>query len=1186
MRIQFSALAAAALALLLSTACQREELANGILPGEEVNVTISAVMPSGGPEVKSAEDPGDGSEINRCVLGVYLVNGSTQELYGSVMYEAVNGGTATFEDVALLTGYDYKLVFWADNVEETSALSTDNHYTVTFETTAPQVSYKSEGTYTSSDDTRDAFFGVFDLKGFSGTVEDSYTLTRPFGQLNIFTTDYADIQSETLKPAKVQITFPSIPTGMNLLTGETTSTETEVTGTVSSIPTLITSPVVSGAQQLSFDYIFAPADQHLMLQNIKMTFYDASGRRLSIEPYTFPELPVQRNYRTNVSGALLTKSADLTIDIQKNFAGIKDVNLHEVLTIEEVEKTLNEIADMGANVQPESVVFTFSDELDDTENSNTIELPALTTEVVLNFDGGISSTGLKVQDNSADGSFTGNVIIRNAGEDAVPLTIDLPGGSVELKSGNWSSINVTTADNTFVVGSDVEIRNLTIRKGSLKLYGKITGTLTKADGYDGTVYRCLSDQTSMDNLSADNYSGYEEVLVEVPADVDGKNDVISVPVEITSDAKISNLIFKPSEDDKVVNVVSIYGENNDVTIDNCKVHQYYNGDEKTITTSGIIVGGNSQNVTISNSKVILSSAAYYQRGINISEAENATVTVDNTHVGVSEEPLPDDYMEQQISDFKKRVDTRGISMHLNKGNTVLNILNNTLVEGVFYAVNWAGASEKTTVYVENSCLDGRCALNINNGNDNTVRVVNSILKGRNYFTGPTENFAVIIYGYSCAGTNVSVTGNSEIISYNSPQMATNWQFAASLRSPNCGLNLNDVTIIEKKVGDVEPRLSFAVEDNYPEQNTITSSNVKFEGKEYLQLLPRTVWDGSLKTVPMQTLVKMTDEYQYQAYVIIQPSDLAWVAENVNSGDEKARKMSLWFERDIDLGGYSWVPIGYNRDDDMNMGEADYAASPMFSGSVFGNGYTIKNAVVDVQTTARGVFGQVFGDPEAENPTYIFDLNAENIQLKKAGKWSGGLFGYIRNVTAISGCTIKDVTIETGKNPTSYFCGGLIGYVTSTDDITIVDCASENVTFPGPETWNCGGLIGKIYGCKDVLIENCEASRGYMKSAFYLDGNMTGDSGTYYIAKDGYQNSWFIGNLTNKDGFNLVINNVPDYSKYWTESDSNSGGKVPVEELKKGALSWPYIGVFDGYSDTTTTATITINGKKVFPVETL
>lgn len=1183
----------AAVMALLAVSCQREETGFGLTAGEEVTVTLSASVPTGGPAVKSDTEPGNGDQINRCILGVYMVTGeNTTERYGTLEYVEVTGSTATFEDVTLLTGYDYKLVFWADNVSTTdnADLTKDNHYVTT---RFPTVTYNTAGghQYMSSDDTRDAFYGVFDLNDFSGEVQDSYILTRPFGQLNIFTTDYNDIKMDVLKPAKVQMAFTFIPTGLNLLTGATISGL--VTGAVSDIQE-ITSPVVSGAKQLSFDYIFAPKDEELLIEGITMSFYDADGSRLAIDSYTFPGLPVRANYRTNVTGALLTKSSDLKIEITDDFTETIEKDLYTVSGLDEALVILNGIAENTSVTQPEIISITIEDQIPSTEGENSIELPGITTEVELNLTQGIASGAtFTIQDVKAgtsssqtEGSdFTGKLVLNNQStEPQGALVINLPKGSAEVAEGSYSSSDVTTADNTFILGSDAEVGSLTINKGTVKLYGRVTG-IFKAEGYTGTVYRCLSDQTSMDNLIADNYSGYEEVLVEVPADVDGKNTVLSVPVEITSDAKISNLIFKPSEDDKVVNVVSIYGENNDVTIDNCKVHQYYNGDEKTITTSGIIVGGNSQNVTISNSKVILSSAAYYQRGINISEAENATVTVDNTYVGVSEEPLTDDYTEQQISDFKKRVDTRGISMHLNKGNTVLNILNNTLVEGVFYAVNWAGASEKTTVYVENSCLDGRCALNINNGNDNTVRVVNSILKGRNYFTGPTENFAVIVYGYDCEGTDVSVTGNSEIISYNSPQTATNWQFSASLRSPNCGLSLHDVTIREKKTGDVEPRMSFAVDDQYPESNTITSSNVSFDGKEYLQLLPRTVWDGSLKTVPMQTLVKMTDEYQYQAYVIIQPSDLAWVAENVNSGDEEARKMSLWFERDIDLGGYSWEPIGYNEDDDMNMGEADYAASPMFSGSVFGNGYTIKNAVVDVQTTARGVFGQVFGDPEAENPTYIFDLNAENIQLKKAGKWSGGLFGYIRNVTAISGCTIKDVTIETGKNPTSYFCGGLIGYVTSTDDITIIDCASENVTFPGPETWNCGGLIGKIYGCKDVLIENCEASRGYMKSAFYLGGNMTGDSGKYYIAKDGYQNSWFIGNLTNKDGFNLVINKVPDNSTKWTESDSNSGGKVPVEELKKGAFSWPYIGVFDEYFKTTT-ATITINGKKVFPVETL
>lgn len=319
----------AAVMALLAVSCQREETGFGLPAGEEVTVTISASVLSGGPSVKSNADPGNGDQINRCILGVYMVTGeNTTEQYGTLEYVEVTGSTATFEDVTLLTGYDYKLVFWADNVASTENLQnlqTDNHYLTN---NFPTVTYNTADghQYESSDDTRDAFFGVFDLKGFSGTVEDSYTLTRPFGQLNIFTTDYAGIQSKTLKPAKVQITFPSIPTGMNLLTGATTSTE--VTGTVSSIPTSIDSPVVSGAQQLSFDYIFAPAapDQQLMLQNIEMAFYDALGCQISIESYTFPELPVQRNYRTNVSGALLTRSADLTITmISKDFSGIEEV---------------------------------------------------------------------------------------------------------------------------------------------------------------------------------------------------------------------------------------------------------------------------------------------------------------------------------------------------------------------------------------------------------------------------------------------------------------------------------------------------------------------------------------------------------------------------------------------------------------------------------------------------------------------------------------------------------------------------------------------------------------------------------------------------------------------------------------------------------------------------------------------
>ena len=180
----------AAVMALLAVSCQREETGFGLPAGEEVTVTISASVPSGGTSVKSNADPGNGDQINRCILGVYMVDGENgPQLYGTLSYEQVTGQQATFEDVTLLTGYDYKLVFWADNVStiDNADLTKDNHYVTTG---FPTVTYNTADghQYMSSDDTRDAFYGVFDLNDFSGEVEDSYTLTRPFGQLNIFTT--------------------------------------------------------------------------------------------------------------------------------------------------------------------------------------------------------------------------------------------------------------------------------------------------------------------------------------------------------------------------------------------------------------------------------------------------------------------------------------------------------------------------------------------------------------------------------------------------------------------------------------------------------------------------------------------------------------------------------------------------------------------------------------------------------------------------------------------------------------------------------------------------------------------------------------------------------------------------------------------------------------------------------------
>ena len=493
----------AAVMTLLAVSCQREETGFGLPAGEAVTVTLSASVPTGGPAVKSAENPGNGSEVNRCILGVYMVDGENgPQLYGTLSYEQVTGQQATFEDVTLLTGYDYKLVFWADNVASTTNLQTDNHYVTT---DFPTVTYNiaNEYQYMSSDDTRDAFYGVFDLTDFSGEVADSYTLTRPFGQLNIFTTDYDEIKSDALKPAKVRMTFTSIPTGMDLINGSLTEPAEGaggVTGKISAIPDDVTYPVVTGAQQLSFDYIFAPEGQQRMISGITMNFYDANDSELDITAYSFPELPVQRNYRTNVSGALLTKSADLKIDISEDFDGTLEKDVYTVSTLAEAEQILNDIAS-SASPRPEIISITIEDQIPSTEGENSIELPGITTEVELNLTQGIASGAtFTIQDVKAgtsssqtEGSdFTGRLVLNNASaEQQGSLVINLPKGSAEVAGGHYTSVQVTTADDTFVLGEGGNIETLTVNGGNVEIYGRVGSIDFKSeDSYvkEYTVY--------------------------------------------------------------------------------------------------------------------------------------------------------------------------------------------------------------------------------------------------------------------------------------------------------------------------------------------------------------------------------------------------------------------------------------------------------------------------------------------------------------------------------------------------------------------------------------------------------------------------------------------------------------------------------------------------------------------------
>lgn len=338
----------------------------------------------------------------------------------------------------------------------------------------------------------------------------------------------------------------------------------------------------------------------------------------------------------------------------------------------------------------------------------------------------------------------------------------------------------------------------------------------------------------------------------------------------------------------------------------------------------------------------------------------------------------------------------------------------------------------------------------------------------------------------------------------------------------------------------------------------------------------TPWDGVSVTEPTESVITYNGT-PYNVYMIEEASDLAWFAQQVNSRSAETLGKSVYLTKDIDLGNKEWTPIGMDyavTENQLYLDETAYTATPLFTGSIFGNGHTISNvSTPDKQSVARGVFGQVIGD--AANPSVINDVHVENVTINGEGKWSGGLVGYVKNVKEISFCSVDGAVVKAGTSGLSFGCGGLVGFVTSNVDIDIKNCSTKNIEFPG-DGWNNAGFIGKLWANTLVTIEDCQPSIGYCKTNLPLGKAYSGF--TISLGNDGYNNTWFIGNITKTNNFTLTINNVADNSANWTDTDTytNVGSSLIAQE-QAAAYHWPYICTYDNYSNPALTTTITIDG---------
>ena len=294
-----------AFAMLFATSCQNNQGFDTTV-GETSTVTFAVETPEIATRAYS-----DGTTATVLQYAVYDAAGN--ELTDLTVTDATINGSTTV-NLQLTTGNTYSVIFWA--------AAENAPYTVDFGAKTMTVDYSNA---VSNDETRDAFYKyhTFTVKG---AQTETIELKRPFAQLNIGTSDYAATSSAGYTPAYSYVKVP-VSKVLNLVDGSV-DTAADVEFKLAAIPQGETFPV-SGYDYLSMNYLLVPADKEV----VDLTFGYSESNTAVEKTRTVGSVPVQRNYRTNIYGNLLTSDVDINITIEPEYEE-PDYSLYNVVVNE------------------------------------------------------------------------------------------------------------------------------------------------------------------------------------------------------------------------------------------------------------------------------------------------------------------------------------------------------------------------------------------------------------------------------------------------------------------------------------------------------------------------------------------------------------------------------------------------------------------------------------------------------------------------------------------------------------------------------------------------------------------------------------------------------------------------------------------------------------------------------------
>ena len=294
---KFLLIAVAAFGMLM-TACSKDEVAQPV--AEKSTVTFSVATPE-----LSTRAHGDGLSATALAYAVYNRADKALLFKGTATMSAL---TATVK-IPFVNGMTYDVLFWA--------AAPESPYTVDW--TAKTVGYTDAAALDSNSEKYDAFYYFLtgdELPKITGPVTKTVELKRPFAQLNIKTNDAKEAKQSGVEVKNVKVVVKNGYSSFDLAAGAGKD-KNDVTFDFAAKQE---NANTEGVQLLAVNYLFTGGEKSLV--DVEFTYTDVNGKVAATgEVMEFAAVPVQRNYRTNIVGSLLTSEGNFNIVTLPGFDG-------------------------------------------------------------------------------------------------------------------------------------------------------------------------------------------------------------------------------------------------------------------------------------------------------------------------------------------------------------------------------------------------------------------------------------------------------------------------------------------------------------------------------------------------------------------------------------------------------------------------------------------------------------------------------------------------------------------------------------------------------------------------------------------------------------------------------------------------------------------------------------------------